>query len=210
MFKLSKDPLGILGTLGTLGILGILVFVSLFGIMGCASDPQKDPVDDTKAPLGQESTSKSDTDTTSTAHKNKPKATDFSMTDGNGNTVKLSDLIAKGKPIVLNFWASWCPPCKNEMPEFNKVYQDIGNDIQFAMVDLTDGQRETQAIGAKYVKDQGYVFPVYFDSQQEASKVYGIRAIPTTLFIDKDGYIINTIQGGIDEQTLRENIDLIK
>lgn len=138
----------------------------------------------------------------------KTKAPDFTVLDADGNTVRLSELF--GKPIVLNFWASWCPPCKGEMPEFNKVYGEVGQDITFMMVDLVDGQRETQEKGAQYVKGEGFTFPVYFDTEQEAANKYGISSIPTTIFIDKDGYIVTGAQGAIDEKTLQKGIDLIK
>lgn len=138
----------------------------------------------------------------------KIKAPDFTVLDAEGNTVKLSELF--GKPIVLNFWASWCPPCKGEMPEFNKVYEEVGRDITFMMVDLVDGQRETKEKGAQYVKDQGFVFPVYFDTKQDAAGKYGITSIPMTIFIDKDGYIVTAAQSAIDEKTLQKGIGLIK
>ncbi len=138
----------------------------------------------------------------------KMKAPDFTVLDTAGNNVKLSELF--GKPIVLNFWASWCPPCKGEMPEFNKVYEEVGQDITFMMVDLVDGQRETQEKGAQYVKDEDFSFPVYFDTKQDAADKYGIASIPTTIFIDKDGYIVTGAQGAIDEKTLQKGIDLIR
>lgn len=138
----------------------------------------------------------------------KIKAPDFTVLDAEGNAVKLSELF--GKPIVLNFWASWCPPCKGEMPEFNKVYEEVGRDITFMMVDLVDGQRETKEKGAEYVKGQGFTFPVYFDTKQDAARKYGIASIPTTIFIDKDGYIVTGAESAIDEKTLQKGIDLIK
>jgi Thiol-disulfide isomerase and thioredoxins len=140
----------------------------------------------------------------------KQEAPDFTMTDSSGNSVSLSEIIAKGKPIVLNFWASWCPPCKDEMPEFDIVYKELGDEIQFMMVDVTDGQRETVEMGTNYVKEQGFSFPVYFDTAQDGAYTYGINSIPTTLFIDNDGYIITGVQGRIDEKTLRKAIDMIR
>lgn len=155
-----------------------------------------------RAPQPQESTAPEE------QAQKKTKAPDFTVLDMDGNAVKLSSFI--GKPVVLNFWASWCPPCKTEMPEFNKVYQDVGQDIVFMMVDLVDGQRETKEKGAQYVQDQGYSFPVYFDINQEAAGKYGIMSIPTTMLIDKDGYIVTGAQGAIDEETLRRGISMIR
>lgn len=138
----------------------------------------------------------------------KMKAPDFTVIDNEGNEVKLSSLF--GKPIVLNFWASWCPPCKSEMPHFNKVYADVKDDVVFMMVDMVDGQRETLEKGKQYIKDQDFSFPVYFDVDQEAASTYGISSIPTTLFIDKDGYVVTGAEGAIDEATLLKGIGYIK
>lgn len=135
-------------------------------------------------------------------------APDFTVFDADGNGVKLSDL--KGKPVVINFWASWCPPCREEMPYFNDVYDDVKDEVQFMMVDLVDGQRETQESGQKYIEEEGFTFPVYFDNNQNAASTYGIMSIPTTLFIDADGYIITGYQGPIDEETLLKEVELIK
>lgn len=145
---------------------------------------------------------------TSNQSEEKIKAPDFTVLDSKGNSVKLSDML--GKPVVVNFWASWCPPCKSEMPEFNEVYQELGEEVAFMMVDLVDGQRETQEKGAQYIQEQDFSFPVYFDMQQEAADAYGITAIPTTLFIDKEGYLVTGVQSAIDAKTLRKGIDLIR
>lgn len=136
------------------------------------------------------------------------KAVDFTVYDYDGNKVKLFDYV--GTPIVLNFWASWCPPCKAEMPHFNKVSEEYSKDeLVFLMVDLVDGQRETVEKGKNHVEDNKYTFTVLFDTDQDAAQTYGIRSIPSTLFIDKDGYVQAGIEGGIDEETLREGIALI-
>lgn len=138
----------------------------------------------------------------------KNQAKDFTVFDAEGNKVKLSNF--KGKPIVLNFWASWCPQCKSEMPHFNEVYADALDDVQFMMVDLTDGKRETQSDGQKYVENMGYDFPVYFDKEQQASNIYAISSIPTTYFIDAEGDIVKSYVGAIDKKTIIYAINLIK
>ncbi|MDD5603188.1 MAG: TlpA disulfide reductase family protein [Eubacteriales bacterium] len=132
---------------------------------------------------------------------------DFTVQDGNGAEVKLSDFI--GKPVVLNFWASWCPPCKSEMPHFDKLYGEIGNEVQFVMVDLVDGQRETLSLGKKFIANSGYRFPVFYDISGEAAYVFGISSIPVTVFIDREGNIITGNLGAMSENSLRDGIDLI-
>lgn len=144
------------------------------------------------------------------ASENTQPAPDFTMEDAQGNSVSLADLIADGKPIVLNFWASWCGPCKSEMPEFNQVFEELGEEIQFVMVDLADGQRETKEDGMAYVEAQGFTFPVYYDTLQDGAETYGIYSIPTSLFIDKAGNIVTGVQGAIDEATLRKAIEMIR
>jgi Thiol-disulfide isomerase and thioredoxins len=134
-------------------------------------------------------------------------APDFTVQDAEGNSVKLSDLF--GKPIVLNFWATWCPPCRSEMPDFNAVFEELGEDIHFVMLDAVDGTRETREIGEAYVAEQGFTFPVYYDMEQEAVIQYGIRAFPTTIFIDSEGYVAAGAEGAIDQETLRKGIDMI-
>ncbi|MDR3019498.1 MAG: redoxin domain-containing protein [Treponema sp.] len=139
---------------------------------------------------------------------NRIKAPDFSMINSEGKTIKLSDM--KGKPIVLNFWASWCPPCRIEMPDFDRVWKELGDDTHFMMVCLVDGIQETVKKGSDYISGQGFSFPVYFDTRQEGAQAYGIRSIPTTFFIDSEGFIVSRAQGAINESALRSRIELIR
>ena len=77
-------------------------------------------------------------------------APDFNVYDKDGNTVHLS--VFFGKPIVLNFWASWCGPCQSEMPDFNEKYAELGDDIHFVMVNMTDGGRETVETASAFIE----------------------------------------------------------
>ena len=137
----------------------------------------------------------------------KTAAPDFTAYDAAGNPVKLSDF--RGKPVVLNFWASWCSPCKAEMPDFQKEYEAQGEAVQFLIINLTDGKQETVATASAYVAQQGYTFPVFFDTTSEAARLYGIYSIPTTYFIDATGQAIGRAQGAINVFTLQRGIDAI-
>lgn len=146
-------------------------------------------------------------DNGSSAEPEKVEAIDFTVYDVDGNEVHLSDYI--GKPIVLNFWASWCGPCQSEMPDFNEVHEDLGDEIQFLMINATDGARETVEKASKFVSDRGYTFPVFYDSDAEAVMTYGAYGLPTTFFIDAEGYIVAQARGAINKDTLQRGIDMI-
>ena len=132
---------------------------------------------------------------------------DFTVYDINGNEVKLSDFF--GKPIVVNFWASWCGPCKMEMPDFNEKYLEIGDEVTFLMVNMTDGSRETVDIASAFIAEQGYSFPVFYDTASSAALTYGVYSLPTTFFIDAQGNAIAQATGAIDAATLQKGIDMI-
>lgn len=134
-------------------------------------------------------------------------APDFTVLDGEGNEVQLSDFF--GKPIVLNFWATWCGPCKSEMPEFNEAYLEQGEAVQFLMVNLTDGTRDTVDSVKAFIEEAGYSFPVFYDTTYDAATVYGVSAIPMTLFIDADGVLQAYANQAIDMETLQKGIGMV-
>ena len=134
-------------------------------------------------------------------------APDFTVVDAEGKEHKLSDF--EGKPVILNFWASWCGPCKSEMPDFEEVYVEYKDRIHFLMVNLTDGQQETVASAQKLIAEKGYTFPVYFDTKLEAANAYYVYSIPQTFFIDADGNLVAYAQSAINKEVLYQGIGMI-
>lgn len=133
---------------------------------------------------------------------------DFTIYDSDMNKVKLSDYF--GKPIVVNFWASWCGPCKSELPAFSDAYEKYKDDVVFLMVNLPDGYSDSQKSIEKFVSENGYAFPVYYDFDNDASTVYGVNSIPETLFINADGTLYDTQIGAMNATALESYIQHIK
>ncbi|MCI8468748.1 MAG: redoxin domain-containing protein [Eggerthellaceae bacterium] len=134
-------------------------------------------------------------------------APDFTAVDAEGREVTLADF--RGKPVVLNFWASWCGPCQSEMPEFQSAYQEYGDEVTFLMVNMTGMGGETQQSAASFIESMHYSFPVYYDKNSSAARAYGVSSIPQTYFIDADGAVVARAAGAIGASSLVEGIGLI-
>ena len=132
-------------------------------------------------------------------------ALDFTVYNQANEPVKLSDFY--GKPIVVNFWATWCGPCKSELPAFENLNNEYKDTINFMMVNLTDGAQETVGGVSDFIMDNNYHFPVYFDTDLDAAATYSVYSIPATLFIDADGNIVASHMGAMSEATLRNYIE---
>ena len=96
-----------------------------------------------------------------------------------------------------------------EMPDFHEKYLELGDEIYFLMVNMTDGSRETVDSASKFIAEQEYTFPVFYDTGSDASATYGVYSLPTTFFIDAEGYAIAQATGAIDMDTLQRGIDMI-
>ena len=135
-------------------------------------------------------------------------APDFTVYDAEGNEITLSALM-DGKPTVLNFWASWCGPCRSEMPHIQEAYERLGGEVSFVMINMTDGQRETQESAEEYMAESGWTFPIYFDSDYDAAMTYGAYSLPQTYFIDAEGRLIAAARGSMSAEVLQSGIDMI-
>ena len=131
-------------------------------------------------------------------------APDVTIVDSEGNEVKLSDF--RGKGVVLNFWASWCGPCKSEMPHFQAAYEEYGEELHFVMVNMAAAFGDTRAEAAAVLEEGGYTFPVYYDDLAECAYGYGVSGIPVTIFIDSSGNIVSSRVGMMNEADLERRI----
>lgn len=199
-----------------LGI-GVILFAVLIVGASILYNAMKDKVEDNSFQMAgdkadENSTSNTndiDTNGTETNTDNdKVVAPDFTMTDRDGNEVKLSNF--SGKPIVLNFWASWCGPCQMEMPDFEEMYKTYGEKVQFLMVNMTDGSQETVGSATQFITEKGYTFPVYYDTKMEGAYCYSVYSLPTTYFIDAQGYVTASNKGMISGENLQKGIETIR
>ena len=156
------------------------------------------------AEAGQDADSGTDADDTSSQRQ---QAVDFTVFDAEGQEVKLSDFF--GKPVVVNFWATWCGYCKQEMPDFQEVYEEYKDQVHFLMIQSTDGSRETKEMGEAYIQEEGYSFPVYYDENREAVYVYSVYSLPTTILLDAEGRVAAYNPGLVEKEPLTAAIETL-
>ena len=125
--------------------------------------------------------------------------------DADGNSISLPDLI--DKPTILNFWASTCNPCASEMPHFQAVYEELGDEYNFIFVNYLGFYGETEETALDFLSANGYTFTTYFDRNQSAAYTFGVYSIPSTAFISADGEFLGGILGAMNEEALRSCIE---
>ncbi len=131
-------------------------------------------------------------------------APDFTVTNAQGQGVRLSSL--RGRPVVVNFFATWCPPCVHELPYFQAAYEQYGDRVDFMMINV-DGSGNDVATALAFMEENGYSFPVYFDLSYEASLTYGVNAIPMTLWVNAEGELVHAYNSMLTEEYLLHYID---
>jgi peroxiredoxin len=130
-------------------------------------------------------------------------APDFTLPDLNGTQVSLSQF--RGQPVVVNFWATWCPPCREEIPRLTEAYQREKDGVVFIAI----SDEPADVVGA-FVKKNAVPYVNLVDSDDRVSSAYGIRALPTTLFISRDGQIVVYYTGGMSAHIIEEGLRRIK
>lgn len=149
------------------------------------------------------------------AKEEKLPAFDFELKDQYGNTHKLSDY--KGKVVFLNFWATWCPPCREEMPHIEEIYKEYGynkNDVIIlgaaspATAENPSPQDESEEKIKAFLTKNNYTFPVVFDVKGEIFRNYYINAFPTTFMIDREGDIMGYVAGGLSKENMKKIIEM--
>jgi thiol-disulfide isomerase/thioredoxin len=130
-------------------------------------------------------------------------APDFTLEDLGGNAIKLSDL--RGQAVMLNFWASWCSPCKEEMPDLEAVFQQYKGKVRILTVNLTNTERSIDEV-EKFLADNGYKMPVALDKRGEVATTYLVRGIPTSFFIDSKGIIRLIVPGSMTKEMMEDGL----
>ncbi|HZK54905.1 MAG TPA: TlpA disulfide reductase family protein [Desulfosporosinus sp.] len=113
----------------------------------------------------------------------------------------------QGKPLLINFWASWCPPCEGETPDLVKAYAKYGDKVQFIGVDLAS--QDTLSDVTTFVKNYGMKYPILLDTKGAVAEQYQIMGIPTSFFVNREGIIVDTISGPLTPQVLEKDLQKI-
>ena len=190
-------------------ILGAAAFVLLLVIAGFGyQELQKEAKRQERSQTGKQIQTEEQTQTEEKKGTEYAKAPDFIMWDQQGDQTSLQEIL-EGKPAVINFWTSKCPPCKEEMPDFEELYQEIKDQVQFIMVDGVGCMGETEESGRAYVEEQGFTFPVYYDLEMDVVLNYGIRAFPTTYILNGEGRLVTGGSCMITKETLQELLEQV-
>ncbi|MYL64964.1 redoxin domain-containing protein [Bacillus hwajinpoensis] len=132
-------------------------------------------------------------------------APNFKLQTLNGEAVQLSDY--RGKRVIVNFWATWCPPCRAEIPDFQKLYEK--KDVEILAVNLTETEESTEGV-EEFVKEFGMTFPVVMDENSDVSNTYQVSAYPTSYMIDSNGRIQFVAMGALNYDLMIQEYEKMK
>lgn len=183
----------------------ILVLIGLFGLVGLAIYNFQTSSHEPKN-TKQES-QQTGTNSLKIGIQEGDKAPNFELQTSLGNKIKLSQMA--GKKVILNFWATWCPPCKAEMPNIQEFYHEQkGHGVEVFSVNLTSAEKDPNSVG-KFVHDYGLTFPVVLDRNGTIGEQFQAFTIPTSYIIDTKGIIRKKIIGPMDKEMMSELINTI-
>lgn len=134
-------------------------------------------------------------------------APDFSLKTLSGETFRLSDL--RGKAVFLNFWASWCGPCKKEMPDMQKFHEKHKGNVEVIAVNLTGSEMGVGKV-RKYIDKYGYTYPVPLDKNSKVQGMFDVTVVPTTYFIGIDGKVIKQKRGPMTYEEMEDMLQKVK
>ena len=185
--------------------LGLLLFTGQLHTAGSAAPQTSAAQDEKPGGAGDQQARSPQPDANVQSGRNEIAAVPFSLKDQYGKTHTLADY--KGKVIFLNFWATWCPPCRAEMPDIQKLYERSPREGENAVIVLGVaapklGSEKNEAGIKAFMDKNGYTYPVLMDTRGELFRAYDIRAIPTTYMIDRNGYLVGRVQGALSAENI--------
>ncbi len=185
--------------------LSLLMILLVLTVVGCGSTstPEPTPLPPTATPVVtvETATPASNASSASNGNANAIPAPDFTLQTLDGESVSLSDY--RGKLVMINFWASWCPPCNSEMPDLQRYYeQHQDDDFIILGVNYQDTPDKVQAFVEKY----GVTFPILLDSDGRVANLFGVQGLPTSFFVDKEGNVLGYQPGPVTKEMLEDGI----
>jgi len=130
-------------------------------------------------------------------------APEFSLLTLDGDEIRLSEL--RGKPVIINFWASWCGPCRLEMPDLQATHLEQGDGLTVLGVNLTERDSNLDEV-AGFIEELGVTFPIVLDTEGEVADLYRVRGQPASIFVDADGVVSTVFYGIVNEQFIQDRI----
>ena len=168
---------------------GLMALTLILGVLWIAASRVPGPADPAAAPP---------------APRTGFRAPDFTLTTLEGETVTLSDF--KGQPVLINFWATWCPPCRAEMPAIQAAYERYAAQ---GLVVLGVDMAESPDVVAAFVQRFGIRFPIPLDRDEQVATQYRVRAIPTSFFVDREGVVRSTFTGPMNGPLIADRVSQI-